>query len=73
MLAAAKARVRELELDVEAIRHERQRLIEDMSAVAQQQLEIVEAAGERFPRAEADAEDELGAADQPAAALPDTP
>ena len=56
MLAAAEARVRELERDAETIWQERRRLIEDMSAVAQQQLEIAEAAAARFPRAEAPAE-----------------
>jgi len=56
MLAAAEARVRELERDFETIWQERRGLIEEMSTVAQQQLEIAEAAAARFPRAGADGE-----------------
>jgi DivIVA domain-containing protein len=78
---AAETRFRELERDARAIWRERRRLIEDMSAVAQQQLEISEAAATRFPRADAideasapsdetSAEEEPGAS-QAAAALPD--
>jgi DivIVA domain-containing protein len=82
MLAAAEARVRELQHDAETIWRERRRFIEDMSAVAQQQLEIAEAAAARFPHATAEesaparervAEKELGAADEPTAALPERP
>ena len=80
MLAAAEVRVRELDRDAEAIWRERRRLIGDMSAVAQQQLEIAEAAAARFPRAEAAeesapagepvADEELSAADEPTAVPP---
>jgi DivIVA domain-containing protein len=50
MREAAEARVSELDRDAEAIWGERRRLIEDMRAVAQQQLEIANAALARFPR-----------------------
>jgi DivIVA domain-containing protein len=50
--AAATARVNELDRAAEEIGKERWRLIDDMTAVAQQQLEIAQAAAARFPRAE---------------------
>jgi DivIVA domain-containing protein len=49
MVAAAEARVRELEQEFETVLQERRRLIEDMHAVARQQLEVAEAAAGRFP------------------------
>jgi DivIVA domain-containing protein len=67
MVAAAETRVRELEREVETIWHERRRLLEDMRAVGQQQLEIAEAAAVRFPRTDAAAPDQ-----QPTEALPDS-
>ena len=51
--AAAETRVRELDRNAEAIRRERRRFIDDMRTVAQQQLEIADAAAARLPRADA--------------------
>jgi DivIVA domain-containing protein len=52
MRAAATARVNELDRDAAEIGRERQRLIDDITSVAQQQLEIAQAAAARFARAE---------------------
>ena len=46
--AAAEARAHELERDAEAIWRERRRFIDDMRNMAQQELEIAEAAAARF-------------------------
>jgi DivIVA domain-containing protein len=46
---AAETRLQELDRDTAAIERERLRLIEDMSALARQHLEIADAAAERFP------------------------
>jgi DivIVA domain-containing protein len=80
MRAAAETRVRELDRNAEAIWRERRRFIDDMRTLAQQQLEIAEAAAARFPGLDAPAEEssrldpstakELGAADKPTAAPP---
>lgn len=48
--AAAEARVRELDRDADELWREYRRLIKEMSAVAQQQLEIADAASARFQR-----------------------
>jgi DivIVA domain-containing protein len=77
--AAAETRVRELDRNAEAISRERRRFIDDMRSVAQQQLEIADAAAARFPGVDAGAEQspppgepstekELGAAEEPTAA-----
>jgi hypothetical protein len=50
--AETEARVQELERHFETVRRERRRLIDDMRAVAQEQLEIAEAAMARFPQME---------------------
>jgi hypothetical protein len=85
MRAEAEERVQELAHSAEAIWQERQRLIEDMSAVARQILEIAEAEAGRFPRAaEAAAkgsapgggpvaEEDLDAAEEPPAVPPEGP
>jgi DivIVA domain-containing protein len=68
MRAGAEARVGELDRNASAIRRERLRLIEDMRAVARQQLEIAEAAETRFQSAlpgTPEAEEELAPADEP--------
>jgi DivIVA domain-containing protein len=81
MRAAAEARVRELDRDADAIWWERRRLLDDMREVAQQQLEIAEAAAQRFARTEpvstepptardSAAEDGHAAVDEPRAAQP---
>src|SRR2546425_937873 len=81
MRAAAETRVRELDRNAEAIWRERRRFIDDMRTVAQQQLEIADAADARFPGMEKAAEQssppgepstekELGAADEPTATPP---
>jgi DivIVA domain-containing protein len=80
--AEAEARVNELERDAEAIARQRRRLIEDVRALAQQQLEIAEAAAARFPQGgaaaersspgdEREADEKLEASDQPTAVLPE--
>jgi DivIVA domain-containing protein len=51
MQAAGEARVWELDRNAEAIGRERRRLLDDMSAVAQQLLEIAHGEEARFPRA----------------------
>jgi len=48
--AATEARVQDLERNAETVWRERRRLIDDMRAVAQEQLEIAEAAMARFPQ-----------------------
>ena len=45
-----EARVQELERNAEAVWRERRRLLDDMRSVAQEQLEIAEAAMARFPQ-----------------------
>ena len=50
MRPAAEARVGELDRDADELWRERRRLIKDMSTVAQQQLEIADAAAARFAR-----------------------
>ena len=60
MRAAAEARVGELDRDADELWRERRRLIKEMSAVAQQQLEIADAAAARFAR------EPEAAADEPA-------
>jgi len=84
-LAAAEARVQELDRNADAIWRERRRLIEDMSAVAQQQLEIAEAAEARFlrrgdvasekaaPRQEPDVEPKPTVSDESTAPPPEVP
>ena len=58
MLAAAETRVRDLTRSAEAVWRERRRLLDDMRALAEEQLELAEAAATRFPRAvETEAED----------------
>jgi hypothetical protein len=84
MRAAAEARVSELERNAEAIWRERRRLIEEMRAVAEQQLEIADAATARFPRVGATPEesapaglqvapDEIVPADKPTASPVEEP
>ena len=53
--STTEARVQELERHAETVSRERRRLIDDMRAVAKEQLEIAEAAMARFPHAEVDA------------------
>ena len=50
MRTAAESRVAELDRDADELWRERRRLIKDMSTVAQQQLEIADAAAARFAR-----------------------
>jgi DivIVA domain-containing protein len=81
MLAAAEARVRELDRNAEAIWRERRRLLENSSVVARQLLEIADSESARFartteagadepaPAAEPAAEDKRGKADEQPAAL----
>jgi DivIVA domain-containing protein len=81
--AATEARVEELERNAEAVWRERRRLIDDMRAVAQEQLEIAEAAMARFPQPGAGAnqpasagdraEEDLETAQMPTAAPPEGP
>ena len=70
--ATTEARVGELERHAETVWRERRRLIDDMRAVAQEQLEIAEAAMARFPQTPTpgadSAEADLENADKPAAA-----
>jgi DivIVA domain-containing protein len=84
MRMAAEARVSELDRNAEAIWRERRRLIEDMRIVAQQQLEIADAAAARIPRVdtaaeqsspvgEAATEEDLGAVGESTAAAPEGP
>ena len=54
--AATEARVQELERHADTVWRERRRLIDDMRNVAQEQLEIAEAALARFPQTAAGAE-----------------
>jgi DivIVA domain-containing protein len=60
MRDAAEARVQKLDQNAETIWRERRRLIEDMSAVAREQLEIAKAAAARFPRPGIDHEEPAG-------------
>ncbi len=53
--AATETRVQELERNAEMVWRERRRLIDDMRAVAHEQIEIAEAAMARFPQAGAGA------------------
>lgn len=50
---AAEKRMRELQADTEAIRHERSRLLDDIHEIATRVDEVASAADTRFPRAEA--------------------
>jgi hypothetical protein len=55
--AETEARVQELERNAETVWRERRRVIDDMRAVAQEQLEIAEAAMARFPQPAQPSED----------------
>src|SRR2546423_12703574 len=63
---ATEARVQELERNAETVWRERRRLIDDMRAVAQEQLEIADAAMARFPQTGVGGE-------QPSSAAPEDP
>ena len=63
--STTEARVQELERHAETVWRERRRLIDDMRAVAKEQLEIAEAAMARFPHAEVDARRQSAAAPEP--------
>ena len=67
MRTAAMARVRELDHDAKTIAEERRRLIEDMRVIAQQQLEIAQAAAARFAHLEEAGAGDKGPVDEPAA------
>jgi cell division septum initiation protein DivIVA len=68
MRGAAETRVGELERHFDTVWRERRRLIEDMRAVGQQQLEIADAAVARFPRVDGSVEP-----DEPTVVMPDGP
>jgi cell division septum initiation protein DivIVA len=60
-----EARVEKLERHAESVWRERRRLLDQMKAVAQEQLEIAEAAMARFPQADPDAARPSAAAPEP--------
>ena len=70
--AAAEARVRELDVDAEAIWNERLRLIEDVRQLAKQLVALADDAQARFPAAHAEQETlEEAAGDDETVALPE--
>src|SRR5438093_4215276 len=74
MLAAAETRVRDLTRSAEAVWRERRRLLDDMRALAEEQLELANAAATRFPHAvETEAGEAALTAEQVVEEKPDDP
>jgi DivIVA domain-containing protein len=65
MRVAAEARVRDLTRNAEAVWRERRRLLDDMRALAEEQLQLADAAAARFPRALEMQAGESAVADEP--------
>jgi hypothetical protein len=68
MIAAAETRVRELDRNAEAIWQERRRLLENVSVVGRQLLEIGDSESARFARATEAPADQTEPAEEPPAA-----